>query len=282
MSSVKNKPNGPCPCGSKKKYKKCCFKNAKKPKFKWTDELRKEVYEQSKKALMHAQLFYEMVENKPKLEVRPSPVHGDGVFAGEDIAPWTVATTYPVDIVFGKHPSNSIMYGRGIDVVKDADEALHLAKTYEMNLSPNDDVNVNRSYRITIAGHPEMRDGGVGHLLNDGGVMHKLSRSELKQYAEAIYTKVNCTSYHVGAYGIAIVTTKQIKKGEELFLSYGIPYWSEGTDYEIFYRQHKDITFKLYKHGLAEVAKCEEALEDLIEKTKGRKDIVDAVWSLSR
>ena len=101
----KVKANDKCPCGSGRKYKKCCYKSGVTPRtlrVEWTNALKDDFI--SKTYEMHALStgFYAAHrERLPEVEIRPSHIHGNGVFACEYIDAWDVATIYPAHILCG-------------------------------------------------------------------------------------------------------------------------------------------------------------------------------------
>lgn len=165
-----------------------------------------------------------------RVAVKPSKVHGKGVFATRDIKCGDLATFYPGDAVEympnrDRNLGNSlkmILYSRRMD--EKPDEEIR-----------NNDyaVDVNSSY--TIFGDPIFDDNPdyVGHFINDGAKSDSTPQSD-EIYSKISLLKSNCRfqvlkeGLHVG-----IVTTKDVKAGEELFIIYGLPYW------KTYNRDHK-------------------------------------------
>jgi len=79
------KPNGPCHCGSEKRFKKCCRnpKNMKEP------------------AKLAGQIFNQWIEKDlANVFVRwPRLIFKKNVIADEDIEPWTPVTIFPVHFI---------------------------------------------------------------------------------------------------------------------------------------------------------------------------------------
>ena len=68
----------------------------------------------------------------------------------------------------------------------------------------------------------------ISHYINDGATVLKNSEIGMLDYYTESKRKKNCVHIPFGpAPIIATVTTKKVKKGEELFTSYGCIYWAE-------------------------------------------------------
>mmetsp|Transcript_12790 Transcript_12790/g.26451 ORF Transcript_12790/g.26451 Transcript_12790/m.26451 type:complete len:318 (-) Transcript_12790:382-1335(-) len=67
-----------------------------------------------------------------------------------------------------------------------------------------------------------------GHLVNDGATMSENSEQGMLGYYTASQKCKNCVHIPFGPSPlIAVVTTKKVKKGDELFTTYGCLYWLE-------------------------------------------------------
>lgn len=68
-----------------------------------------------------------------------------------------------------------------------------------------------------------------GHLVNDGATLSENSEKGMLEYYVASEKRKNCVHIPFGPSPlIAVVTTRKVKKGEELFTTYGCLYWLEG------------------------------------------------------
>lgn len=133
----------------------------------------------------------------PFVEVRPSPVHGNGVFSLRDVGPGAVLTSCPVDALLVRDPEE------GMIVL--ADRPVHSLFAY-FSSAPGE---TEWAAGGDTASHDPHR---CGHVINDArGTPHR----------------VNC-AFHTVLQGtiMVVVSTEEIRAGEELFLSYGEEYWA--------------------------------------------------------
>ena len=154
---------------------------------------------------------------EPCCKVKPSSVHGLGVFATRDITEGSYVTLYPADDIFF-----TPTWGQEDHVV-----------TMNGGLLPKSVVN---SYTLKLTGEykqlamlgavgdPRKHDNPhyLGHMLNDSV---KLSNPE----AAAVYNRIsflreNCVDVHYEGLQF-MAATRDIKAGEELFFTYGVDYW---------------------------------------------------------
>jgi len=140
-----------------------------------------------------------------KVYIKKSKVDGLGVFAKEDLKKGEIVSMYPSDIV-------RIYHGK---------------QYYEQyNVYCNDYRYAYKTELCTIMGVPSLIDNTnlVGHIVND---YCKTDGSETQNYIynHLTHENRNCKYYPYHIF-ILIVTTKDIKKGDELFVPYGIDYWS--------------------------------------------------------
>ena len=76
---------------------------------------------------------------------------------------------------------------------------------------------------LVAAGFPEhLRNGGCGQLINDA--LTEYADNDLK-YLKHINVKLDCVELDDGRYSMVFVSTKRIKKGNELLHQYGQGYW---------------------------------------------------------
>ena len=151
----------------------------------------------------------------PVCEVRPSRIHGLGVFATQDIEPCHYVTIYPCDGATWHSDAT------------DDDTCMHFGwpsavtwterHTYQQEVRPPPGARA-----MAIYGDPLLHDDPhfVGHMINDGA---KCSSFESAEVYEAISErKANC--HFISSIG-AIISSRHIKAGEELLTSYGHRYW---------------------------------------------------------
>lgn len=161
-----------------------------------------------------------------KVEVKKSKIHGYGVFAKKNILKDKLITFYPGDII--EYLPNK---DRGInDHITGVFHSKRFVKqfgtTCDKKFRNNDYAyDINKNY--TIIGSPYFKKDSnyMGHFINDGAKSNSTNKSN-EIYKTITTLKANCKFYNLKEdLHIAIISTKKIKKGEELFISYGIRYW---------------------------------------------------------
>jgi len=162
------------------------------------------------------------------IELRESSIHGDGVFALQNIPRFTLVTFYPADIAqctphVDKHHVCSTFSRRFQSLYTDD-------STAKMRFN---DLNKTRAYAmqidklISIHADPVFKDDVcyLGHFVND---RFKPDGAKITPavYLQLSEKKANC-AYHMFPEGlhVGIVTTREIHGNEELFATYGIDYW---------------------------------------------------------
>jgi hypothetical protein len=160
-----------------------------------------------------------------KVEARPSPVHGTGVFATQDINKGELATLYPGDAVLD-------VVGHGKAKVATSDRLLDfcdnsLPKLKEI-LKNQREYRCNVTETVGIYGFPGFAEDPtyLGHMINDGAKASKDPRS-IPIYMAVTKKKSNC-KFHMCVKNrhVAILATRDVSKGRELFISYGWAYWA--------------------------------------------------------
>jgi SET domain-containing protein len=163
--------------------------------------------------------------NLNKVEVKESNIHGVGVFAKQNILSGELITFYPGDIVEYNPNEDRHIPGHITTIIKSKSlENQFPGKTY-LDLMSNDyafDINT----KYTMMGHPYFKEcmDYVGHLINDGAKSNSTLKSN-EIYYKISKIKQNCDFYSLKDLHIAIIATKNINIGEELFIHYGIGYW---------------------------------------------------------
>ncbi len=153
---------------------------------------------------------------------------GDGLFAKNDILKGEIITFYPGDIasyvpngdmIKPSHVSLEIYSQRfknqfGSNIKKEReDHAMINEYTYDLD----------QNYRIIGSPHFIKDTNYMGHFINDGA---KLDSTESnKVYLTTSPLKSNCRFYNLKDLHVAIIATKNIKKDEEFFITYGKEYW---------------------------------------------------------
>lgn len=159
--------------------------------------------------------YYLMRVNLLKVEARPSPIHGTGVFAKYDIAPYEIVTLFPASKGIGQYAHT-------------CDQVFMLYYNFEKTGSELDS-----RYRISFCGteksdlyyeadaDAERKDGWLGHLVNDACTLKEKSVKAVEKYFQVSRAKCNSIALHFGSGMIAIMSTRAIKKDEEILMTYG-------------------------------------------------------------
>ena len=187
---------------------------------------------------------------KDQVEIREVSAYGKGVFAMEDLEADQVVTIYPAHIV----------HKRG---------DLHLYKVAGATFSEDTfwDYSLNMKDGSVISGDPTIcLPGYLGHMINDSTTesehikkcnIDEIINESIKYKIKSIKND-NCLLANKNGIGY-VVTTKKIKKGEELFTSYGAAYWTNLKKKDI------DKRFELHFNTLTHNQKC--YLGDLFSRT---------------
>lgn len=158
--------------------------------------------------------------------VKPSKIHGNGVFAKRDIQKGELLTFYPGDKVNFAPNKDSHIDGHKAFVF--------WSKRMENKYGHDECINVDLGdYKFDIDdrwivyGDPSFTDDAsyLGHLINDGAKPNDNPKS-IQIYCKISKVKANCDFRDLKSLHLAIVATKDISAGEELFISYGVRYWS--------------------------------------------------------
>ena len=159
------------------------------------------------------------------IEVRTSDLHGNGVFAKDDIPIGTIVTFYPVD---GYNEDNSSNYKISEDWVRQENTNM---EDHGCLVSDDD------THPLKIVANPNKISNLmlIGHMINDsiGNTFDGTTTSNIKNGIYEYYTKSNnnCKLKINKQYGIIyIITIKNIKKDQELTFSYGPLYWFTRLD----------------------------------------------------
>lgn len=153
---------------------------------------------------------------------------GNGLFAKTDLLEGQVVTFYPADVALyvpngdaDKPDHVSIesysqrfetQFGR---TIKNEEEKTTFLADYAYD--------VDKTYRIM--GSPHFKDNSdyLGHFINDGIRLGLEGGDET--YLASSSLKANSIFYHIKDLLIAIVATKDIQKGDEIYIKYGVGYW---------------------------------------------------------
>ena len=162
--------------------------------------------------------------------VRPSSVHGLGVFATRNIQQGELITLYPGDVVLTWQDDRrltanvSVLFGPHIpEIEQDPVKVLtEEARAYEVLATET----------TSIIGNPGLCDdmAYVGHIINDGASCN--SPESREQYNEETSRRLNAEHFSVtGWSGLRLPlhfgtrATRDIRANEEIFVSYSFGYW---------------------------------------------------------
>lgn len=172
------------------------------------------------------------------VEVRPSNVHGRGVFAKRDIPVDTVVALYPIDMWYpsissmDKHVATAVRYGSHVQ----ADRVMEKVEsnTYKY---------VCEGYGTTVVADEDQDMTGtqfIGHMINDGAKIVEVVDDHLLLKTVQVYRSCSLHKQNVSCQVVTnskgdvvllpIVTSKPVLCDEELFLSYGSVYWNESAN----------------------------------------------------
>jgi len=186
------------------------------------------------------------------IECRESSIEGagNGLFANKNIKAGTIIGFYPVHgigVDFNDETTPSVCFGIAkedqdyFDNEHDNDKKTNKANYIQYligsrRLGDSDfgpgaqlfvDVNPNR-----LIAEPSSSCWN-GHYINDGATVVSNTEGGMLDYYSNSNQKKNCVHIpFASAPIIATVTTRKVKKGEELFTSYGCLYWAEALRME--------------------------------------------------
>jgi len=170
---------------------------------------------------------FDMVRIGTQVKVQPSPIHSNGVFALVAIPKHTIVTFYPphwLNYTVGRSQNVRLHHKWGTDNVK-SECPDHVAKTYTINLDKSivRDPNVSEA----IIGDPtDLTPGWLGHMVNDSKCIPKVPKeSDVVAYVQTLANN-NVIPVYLSRFRIALVSTRDIVAGEEIFMSYGPKYWA--------------------------------------------------------
>lgn len=160
------------------------------------------------------------------------PGAGRGLFATQNIRKGTVIGFYPVHGIGAEfEDETSVCFGgtqddqNYFDKIQKSDYTLFLVGSRRLGNADFEDAS------IFVDVNPNRANQSVcwnGHLVNDGAVLSENSERGMLDYYVASHKKRNCVHIPFGPSPLlALVTTKKVKKGEELFTTYGCVYWLE-------------------------------------------------------
>jgi hypothetical protein len=122
------------------------------------------------------------------------------------------------------------------------------------------DVNPNRNGQLNGA--------WTSHYINDGASLlgcETISEADVEQYYLQSSKSKNCIHIPFGPSPIlATITTKKVKKGEELFTSYGVVYWLGAMEDEADADATPKMTEKIHSQILDSAKDLQKAMEGCV------------------
>mmetsp|Transcript_4000 Transcript_4000/g.9212 ORF Transcript_4000/g.9212 Transcript_4000/m.9212 type:complete len:318 (-) Transcript_4000:2559-3512(-) len=170
------------------------------------------------------------------VSVRESSIAGagQGVFAKQNIKAGTVIGFYPVHGIGADFDVSSVCFGMTQDDQEYFDQTQEEDSNYVQYLIGSRRIGAadfGAETNLFIDVNPSRMDptgGWISHFINDGATAVANSEVGMLDYYTASRKFKNCVHVPFGpAPLVATVTTKKVKKGEELFTSYGCLYWIE-------------------------------------------------------
>ena len=163
--------------------------------------------------------------NLDNVYLKESEIHGQGCFAKHDIKCGELITLYPGDVIEITPNKDRHIDGHKTGVFPSE----RLYRKYG-NITDKKHQNNDYAFMIDdvykIFGDPIFNDNPnyMGHFINDK------AKSDSTEDSDKIYEKIsleyaNCQIYPIENLHVGILASKDIKKDEELFTTYGINYW---------------------------------------------------------
>ncbi len=159
--------------------------------------------------------------------VKPSRIHGKGVFARRDIKSGELITFYPADLMEYTPDKDRNKDKHKVAVLQSERLTTRFGNKFGSDQKNRDnDYAFTLSDEITITGHPSFEEGNyLGHLINDFGMCSDSARS-IQMYNKLAPLRCNVVYRNFYDLHIGIVASKNIPAGSELLVQYGFTYWN--------------------------------------------------------
>jgi SET domain len=216
-------------------------------------------------------MYSQIVKN---VEVKESSIPGAGLglFAKKNIKSGTIVSFYPAHSLGVEEQEKSIFSCSPADTEyfqanpPSGSSYLHctdqpLFKRTSLLAQASNDFQDTPLY-LDVNPQKEVVPGWVSHFINDGAVVESNSEQGVLEYYQKSGQTKNCIHIPWGPSPVmATVTTKKVKKGEELFTCYGGVYWL-GVLLNVRGEEGVQITNEIQK-------KIQETATDLAKSMQG-------------
>ena len=153
-----------------------------------------------------------------RCEVRPSPFHGDGLFAAEDLPAGTLATLYAPDLTVDASGD-----GFALDADMEA-SGRRLHWVYPPGLVTS--AVPAGSERFHVSANPARRDAGwLGHVANDGAALSAADDDAVLRYLVASRARRNGCFVPLCVPLMGLVLTEDVAAGDEILVTFGYDSW---------------------------------------------------------
>lgn len=173
------------------------------------------------------------------VQAGPSPLHGIGVFAAQDIPEGELVVLHPVDRILQQLSGGKVAgaladdvdaeYFRPSDPGISSEELSYRQIAYRKIYSH---IDPQRPERFFLDANPLKPDtpAWLGHRINDGAILAPgATDEEVKAYYTASAATRNIVTVALCVPLLGFVTTKPIPAGAELTTTYGHTYWMQSA-----------------------------------------------------
>jgi hypothetical protein len=179
--------------------------------------------------------FQKRITKVVSCEESSIPGAGKGLFAKQNIKKGTLIGFYPVHGIGAEFEDGSyVCCGITSEDQNHFDQIKDLKSNYIQYLIGSrrlGTADFGEDTQLFVDVNPSRIDSSEcwnGHFVNDGATLSENSEQGMIDYYIASQKSKNCVHIPFGPSPlIAVVTTRKVKKGEELFTTYGCLYWLE-------------------------------------------------------
>ena len=157
---------------------------------------------------------------RTRIDQSTNPSSGRGLFAIMDIKEGDFVTCYPGDIVLHETKGFKPTPNEDVGIVND-----DMLRDYLCRYC----IGITDEYAIMGLPHLDTDVAYAGHFINDGVLTPPTIEEELEDYIRESTSKANVQFLPLENLHLVGLATRDISKGEELFVSYGPFYWMEHT-----------------------------------------------------